>query len=70
MNKQSLDTSRRFVTLPEAANMLAVSNLTIMRAIKKGKIKAMQFSPSGRYRILAEELNKFIERNSQNLTQE
>lgn len=64
MDNHLLDTSRKVVTLPEAAVMLGMSPLTIRRAIKSGKIKAMQISPKGRYRILIEELNGFIQRNS------
>lgn len=64
MDNPLLDTSRKVVTLPEAAVMLGMSPLTIRRAIKSGKIKAMQISPKGRYRILIEELNGFIQRNS------
>lgn len=65
MDNQFLDTSRKVVTLPEAASMLGKSSLTIRRAIKNGKIKAVQFSPKGRYRILIEELHEFIQKNSQ-----
>ncbi|KAG6559876.1 Helix-turn-helix domain (plasmid) [Candidatus Rhabdochlamydia oedothoracis] len=65
MNSHHLDISRKVVTLPEAAIMLGMSPLTIRRAIKSGKIKAVQISPKGRYRILIEELNGFIQRNSQ-----
>jgi excisionase family DNA binding protein len=64
MENQILDTSRQVVTLPEAAAMLGMSPLTIRRAIKSGKIKAMQISPKGRYRILIGELNEFIQRYS------
>lgn len=64
MGEHFLDTSRQVVTLPEAAVMLGMSPLTIRRAIKSGKIKAMQISPKGRYRILIEELNEFIQRFS------
>lgn len=67
MNNNPLDTSRKVVTLPEAAAMLGMSNLTIRRAIKKGLIRAMQINKNGRYRILTEELDKFIERSSQPL---
>lgn len=55
---------RRVVTITEAASMLAVTPLTIRRAIKSGKIKAMQLQPNGRYRIPIEEVDDFIERNS------
>ena len=65
MENQFLDTSRRVVTLPEAATMLGMSPLTIRRAIKSGKIKAIQISPKGRYRILVEELDGFIQKFSQ-----
>lgn len=64
MSTKTLDTSRQVVTLPEAAFMLSLSALTIRRAIKDGKIKAMQISPKGRYRILIQEIHNFVEKNS------
>lgn len=60
----SFKLERKVVTIIEAANMLAVTPLTIRRAIKSGKIKAMQIQPNGRYRIPIEEVDAFIERNS------
>jgi excisionase family DNA binding protein len=57
---------RKVVTISEAASMLAVTPLTIRRAIKSGKIKAMQMQTNGRYRIPIEELDDFIKRNSIN----
>ena len=57
---------RKVVTIAEAATMLALTPLTIRRAIKSGKIKAMQMQPNGRYRILVEEIDDFIKRNSPN----
>jgi excisionase family DNA binding protein len=47
------------LTLKQAAEFLQVSNLTIQRAIKSGKMKA--FKPGRDYRILKEDLIAFIE---------
>ena len=55
---------RRAVTVQEAAEMLAVTPLTIRRAIKDGKIKAMQITANGRYRISIEDLDSFIRKNT------
>lgn len=55
---------RKALTVQEVAEMLAVAPLTIRRAIKCGKIKAMQMAPNGRYRIAVEELNEFIRKTS------
>ena len=55
---------RKVVTIVEAAEMLAVSPLTIRRAIKSGKMKAMRLNSKGRYRIPLEELDEFITRSS------
>lgn len=55
---------RKALTVQEVAEMLAVAPLTVRRAIKSGKIKAMQIAPNGRYRIAVEELNEFIRKNS------
>lgn len=63
-NISSFKLERKVVTITEAATMLAVTPLTIRRAIKSGKIKAMQLQPNGRYRILLEEVDAFITRNS------
>jgi len=60
----SFKSERKVVTIIEAASMLAVTPLTIRRAIKSGKIKAMQIQANGRYRIPIEEVDAFIERNS------
>jgi len=57
---------RKVVTIAEAASMLALTPLTIRRAIKSGKIKAMQMQSNGRYRIPVEEIDAFIQRNSFN----
>jgi excisionase family DNA binding protein len=57
---------RKVVTIAEAASMLALTPLTIRRAIKSGKLKAMQMQSNGRYRIPIEEIDNFIRRNSIN----
>jgi excisionase family DNA binding protein len=63
MENNTLDTSRKVVTLPEAANMLGVSCLTVRRAIENGKIEAIQINTRGRYRILVQEIDDFLKRN-------
>lgn len=55
---------RKVVTISEAASMLALTPLTIRRAIRSGKLKAMQIQSNGRYRIPIEEIDAFIHRNS------
>ena len=55
---------RKVITISEAASMLALTPLTIRRAIKSGKLKAMQIQSNGRYRIPIEEIDAFIQRNS------
>ena len=55
---------KQAVTLREAADMLAVSPLTIRRAIRTGKLRAFQFNPRGQYRISIEEIWKFIHRST------
>jgi excisionase family DNA binding protein len=47
------------LTLKQVAEFLQVSNLTIQRAIQAGRLKA--FKPGRDYRILKEDLIKFIE---------
>jgi len=48
------------LTLKQVAEFLQVSNLTIQRAIKAGRLKA--FKPGRDYRILKEDLIEFIEK--------
>jgi excisionase family DNA binding protein len=55
---------RKMITINEAAFMLAVSPLTIRRAIKNGKIKAMQLNRKGRYRISINEINELMRKNN------
>jgi excisionase family DNA binding protein len=55
---------RQAVTLREAADMLAVSTLTIRRAIRNGRIRAFQFNPKGPYRIPLDEIWNFINRST------
>jgi excisionase family DNA binding protein len=55
---------KQAVTLREAAEMLAVSPLTIRRAIRTGKIRAFQFNPKGPYRISLDEISKFVNRST------
>jgi excisionase family DNA binding protein len=51
---------RKAFTVQEAADMLAVSPMTIRRSIKEGKIEAIQLSAHGRYRIHVEALDNFM----------
>ncbi|MBP7223430.1 MAG: helix-turn-helix domain-containing protein [Sedimentibacter sp.] len=53
------DNLPEILTLKQIAEFLQVSNLTIQRAIKSGKLKA--FKPGRDYRILKEDLISFIE---------
>jgi len=57
---KSLRLQIKMMTVKEAASLLSVSQLTILRAIKNGKLKAMQMSPKGRYKISIDHLNSFI----------
>lgn len=59
-----VDLKRQAITLREAADMLAVSTLTIRRAIRNGKIRAFQFNPRGPYRIPIDEIWNFINRST------
>lgn len=51
---------KKAFTVQEAANMLDVAPMTILRAIKNGKIKAIQLSPHGRYRISVDAWETFM----------
>lgn len=53
---------RKVFTVQETAKMLAVAPITIRKAIKSGKIKAIQISAKGRYRIHSEEIDHFMQR--------
>jgi excisionase family DNA binding protein len=55
---------QQVITLNEAADMLAVSPLTIRRAIRNGKIRAFQFNPRGPYRISLDEIWKFMNQST------
>ncbi len=60
----SIKVKRKALTVQEVADMLAVTPLTIRRAIKNGKFKAMRIAANGRYRIAVKELDEFIRKNS------
>ena len=49
----------KLLTLKETAKILRVSERTIMRYLKSGKLKA---SKAGQWRIKQSDLNKFLER--------
>lgn len=51
---------RKVVTISEAAKMLALSPITIRRAIRNGKIKAVRLGGKGRFRISIENITQFI----------
>lgn len=52
---------RKVVTVSEASHMLAMAPLTVRRAIKSRKMKAMRIN--GQYRIPLEEIDDFVKRN-------
>ena len=54
---------KTILTVKEIAELLSVSKLTVLRAIKDGKIKAFRFSSNGRYRISIADLEDFITNN-------
>ena len=49
----------KLLTLKETAKILRVSERTIMRYLKSGKLKA---SKAGQWRLKQSDLNKFLER--------
>ena len=51
----------KLLTLKETAKILRVSERTIMRYLKSGKLKA---SKLGQWRIKESDLNKFLEKHS------
>jgi len=51
----------KLLTLKETAKILRVSERTIMRYLKSGKLKA---SNLGQWRIKESDLNKFLEKHS------
>ena len=51
----------KLLTLKETAKILRVSERTIMRYLKSGKLKA---SKAGQWRIGQSDLNKFLEKYS------
>jgi len=51
----------KLFTLKETAKILRVSERTIMRYLKSGKLKA---SKLGQWRIKESDLNKFLEKHS------
>ena len=53
----------KLFTLKETAKILRVSERTIMRYLKSGKLKA---SKLGQWRIRQKDLEKFLEENSNN----
>jgi excisionase family DNA binding protein len=64
--KISLDKKKRFslekqpLTLTEAAKELGVHKSTLRRALESGSLKAFRFGPKGHFRIMADELERFI----------
>jgi excisionase family DNA binding protein len=53
----------KLLTLKETAKILRVSERTIMRYLKSGKLKA---SKLGQWRIKESDLDKFLKENSNN----
>jgi excisionase family DNA binding protein len=60
MASPDMKEKKTILTVKEIAELLSVSKLTVLRAIKDGKIKAFRFSSNGRYRISNEDLEEFI----------
>jgi excisionase family DNA binding protein len=54
-------TQRKAITVQEASVMLALAPITIRKAIKSGRIKAIQISPKGRYRISSAQIEELME---------
>jgi excisionase family DNA binding protein len=54
----------KFMTIKEVAELLKVNKMTLYRAIKKGKIKAVKIGKD--FRITDTEFENFIKRNSTN----
>ena len=52
------------MTIKEVAELLKVNKMTLYRAIKKGKIKAVKIGKD--FRITDTEFENFIKRNSTN----
>ena len=51
---------KKALNLKEAAQMLNVSNDTLRRAIKTGRIRAFRMNKLGNYRISIEEIESFL----------
>jgi len=53
---------RKAVTLGEAAKMLGCSTISIRRAVKSGRLRAMRLSPTsnGAYRIPIDAIDEFL----------
>ena len=58
--KRKFSLEKQPLTLTEAARELGVNKETLRRSIVKGTLKAFRFSPKGHYRIMADELERFI----------
>jgi excisionase family DNA binding protein len=53
--------TRRFMTVAEAADVLATSPVQIMAMIKRGELRAIQIGGRGQWRVEAAELDRYIE---------
>ncbi len=51
---------RKALTIPEAAAMLAMSEVSIRRMLKSGVLKAVRASPKGSYRIPITEIDRYL----------
>lgn len=70
MSIVTVDLKRRAVNLQEAADMLAVSKITVRRAIRNGMLRAFRFGSRGSYRITIDEIENFMERSIASTKQE
>ena len=55
-------TEERWLTVPEVAAKLRVSQETIRRLLRTGKLAGISFSDRGGYRISEDDLAKFLAR--------
>ena len=51
---------KQLLTLQEAAEVLRVTPMTVLRAIQSGKLEARRLGEHGRYRITAEALDAYL----------
>jgi len=57
---QTTVSDTELLTLQEAAQALRVTPVTVLRAIRSGKLEARRLGEHGRYRITAEALDAYL----------